>query len=75
MIKRYKSDKKWIWKRGDGVSIDAAPELKGIVVEPGDEVSGIKFLDGTFQYYTNRHLVPEDDIEQLRREKKKLGKE
>ena len=49
------------WNRGEGIFLNYAPELKGIVIDPGDEVSEVKLLDGTRMFVTNKHLRLEDE--------------
>lgn len=41
------------------VSLSYWPEKVGIVVARGDEVSEVKFTDGTYQFVTNEHLIEE----------------
>ena len=59
MIRRKK--RVWQWVRGAGVTVDSVPEWKGIITEPGDEVSQVKLTDGTRMYIPNVHLIPEEE--------------
>lgn len=43
--------------KGDKVYLAYQPELTGIVVEPGEQQSGVKFSDGMSRYIINRHLL------------------